>query len=440
MTPNPDSSTTNPTFAEAIRVWVRVAAASFGGPAGQIAVIHRTVVEERRWISEQNFVHALSYCMLLPGPEAQQLATYLGWRLHGTRGGLTAGLLFIAPGFLSILLLSILYYSHQQSELLAGVFFGLKAAVLPIVLHAVPRLARRTGGRPLGWTITALSFVAIFAFQIPFPLILLVAAVTGFLLYQRSEPVAADQPVADVPHVAFGRVFRVVALWLAVWWIPVLALTAWVGREHVFIREAVFFSQTAVVTFGGAYAVLSYVAQQAVETFGWLSPGEMLDGLGMAETTPGPLIMVLQFVGFLGAARNPGSFNPITAGVIGSVVTAWVTFAPCFLFIFAGAPFVERLLHHRGLSAAMRGISAAVVGVVLNLAVWFALHTLFSDVTTLPLGPAALPWPEWGSFSPGSAIVTVAAGIALIGFRRGLFATLCGGALLGALLYLAGVR
>ncbi|MGE0553819.1 MAG: chromate efflux transporter [Gemmatimonadales bacterium] len=424
-------------FREAVRAWLRIAASSFGGPAGQIAVIHRVVVEERRWISEAHFVHALSYCMLLPGPEAQQLATYLGWRLHGTRGGLAAGLLFVAPGFLTILALSLLYHEFRSTGLFTALFFGLKPAVLPIVALAVPRLVRRTGGTALDWTLSALAFLAIFALRAPFPLILAAAALVGIVSRPRGAHSPTRRPPGPFPGAA---IVRAAALWLAIWLVPVGLLIAVVGPGHVLAREAVFFGKAALVTFGGAYAVLGYVAQRAVESFGWLSPAEMLDGLGLAETTPGPLIMVVQFVGFLGAARNAGGLDPVVAGVIGSVVTAWVTFAPCFLFIFAGAPAIERLLDHPTLGAALRGVSAAVVGVVVNLALWFALHTFFGAVDTRTWGPFSLPLPDPSTLSFGSLMVALVASAILARTGRALAPALGGGALVGALLYLAGLR
>jgi len=400
-------------------------------------VIHRVVVEEKRWISEARFVHALSYCMLLPGPEAQQLATYLGWRLHGTKGGLTAGLLFVAPGFFAILALSLLYHGFRCTGLLTALFFGLKPAVLPIVALAVPRLARRAGGAALDWALSGLAFLAIFALGAPFPLILAAAALVGLA---RAPRIAHRSPGRSPTPFPGAMIARAVALWLAIWLVPVGILLAAIGPSHVLAMEAVFFSQTALVTFGGAYAVLGFVAQRAVETFGWLSPAEMLDGLGLAETTPGPLIMVVQFVGFLGAARNAGGLDPVLAGVLGSIVTTWVTFAPCFLFIFAGAPVIERLLDHPTLGAALRGVSAAVVGVVVNLALWFAIHTFFGTVGVWNWGPVRLPVPDPATLSPGSVIVAVVASIVLVRSGRALAPALGGGALLGALLHLAGVR
>jgi len=374
---------------EALRVWAKVALHSFGGPAGQIAVVHRLVVDEKRWLSENRFLHALSYCMLLPGPEAQQLATYVGWLLRGVRGGLVAGSLFILPGFVAILALSILYARFGDVGVVAGVFLGLKPAVTAVVFHAVGRLRTRALDDALGLTLATAAFVAIFAFGVPFPLIVLAAGLVGLVARGRrtGEPELDSADVTGGPSArpSLLAAGRTAAIWLLIWFLPLGVLGSVLGSRHIFVQEGAYFSKVAVVTFGGAYAVLSYVAQKAVETFHWLGPREMLDGLGLAETTPGPLIQVVQFVGFMGAYRNPGALSPLLAGVAGSVVTTWVTFAPCFLFIFVGAPFVEYLRTNRALTSALRGITAAVVGVVLNLAVWFTLHTLFTEVGCIRL-------------------------------------------------------
>jgi chromate transporter len=419
-------------FREAWRAWVRVAVHSFGGPAGQIAVIHRVVVDEKRWVDEEHFLHALSYCMLLPGPEAQQLATYLGWLLHGTRGGLTAGLLFVLPGFLSILLLSLLYVTSQEVAFVSAVFYGLKPAVLAIVLEAVFRLKRRAVADRQSTAIAALAFLAIFAFGVPFPLIVLSAALVGYILGRPGDVVPAPRATAA----PIGYTLRTAALWLGIWLVPVFGLVLALGHGHVLVQEALFFSKAAVVTFGGAYAVLAYVAQQAVDVYHWLGPGEMLDGLGLAETTPGPLIMVTQFVGFVGASRQPGDLHPLLAGVAGSVVTTWVTFTPCFLFVLAGAPWIERLRGNRGLNAALRGIMAAVVGVVLNLAVWFALHAVFTEVRNVAWGPLALPVPGVSSLDLGAAAIAGLAAFAVFRLKWGMFAVLGAGAAAGVLIRL----
>ncbi len=422
---------------EALRIWLKVAIHSFGGPAGQIAVIHRLVVDEKQWLSERRFLHALSYCMLLPGPEAQQLATYVGWVLHGVRGGLIAGCLFIAPGFLSILALSVLYAGYRDVGLVAGLFFGLKPAVMAVVFEAVLRLKRRALTEEFGVALAGAAFVAIFAFGVPFPLIVIGAALTGFLYHRvRLQWTVPPLPDADIVPSALPSLRaagRTALVWLAIWLVPLAALVALLGPGHVFVREGAFFSRAAVVTFGGAYAVLSYVAQQAVDAYQWLGPGEMLDGLGMAETTPGPLIQVVQFVGFIGAYRNAGGLNPMTAGIVGSVVTTWVTFAPCFLFIFVGAPFVEYLRGNRPLNAALAGITAAVVGVVLNLAVWFSLHTLFGEVRPLDVGVGQLLIPEPTTLDWRAAVIAVGAMVAMFRYKVGMIPTLGGAALAGVI-------
>jgi chromate transporter len=434
-------------FAEALRVWVRVAAYSFGGPAGQIAVMQRILVDEKRWFSQSRFLHAMNYTMLLPGPEAQQLATYGGWMLHGWRGGLVAGGLFVLPGFVAILALSVLYAGYSDVGVVAALFFGIKPAVLAIVLEAMLRIGRRALRNAAMLAIAAGAFVAIFVFGVPFPLIVLAAALIGYFGQKVSEdrflvvgPPAGEDDTAprSVFHddAAAGarpsarRTAGTVALWLAIWWIPVAALALVVGADHIFVTEGVFFSQVAVVTFGGAYAVLAYVAQQAVEAYGWLAPGEMLDGLGMAETTPGPLIQVVQFVGFMGAYRHPGALDPLVAGVVGSVVTTWVTFAPCFLWIFAGAPYIEYLRGRKALTAALSAITAAVVGVILNLALWFGIHTLFRETRTVG-APFDMTAPVLATVDPAAAAIGAVAFVALFGLRWGIFRTLGVSALLG---------
>jgi chromate transporter len=427
-------------FREAARAWTRVALASFGGPAGQIAVIHRIIVEEKRWVREERFAHALNYCMLLPGPEAQQLATYLGWLLHGTRGGLLAGSLFVLPGFLSILGLSLVYVCFGKVELVTGILFGLKPAILAIVVAALVHLGGRVLSGRLAHAIAAAAFLALFVFRVPFPLVVVAAAIAGALALPPGAKAAAPSPEPDRTLVRghAAAPLRTLAVWLALWLLPVALLHLLPGVPRVFMTEAAFFSKMAVVTFGGAYAVLAYVAQQAVEIHRWLSPAEMLDGLGLAETTPGPLIMVVQFVGFLGAYRAPGTLDPILAGVLGSVLTTWVTFVPSFLFVLVGAPYVEALRQSRALAGALRGISAAVVGVILNLALWFALHALFRDVGRVEAGPAALWVPVWSSVQAGAVAIAVAALVGVFRFRLSLFATLGGAAAAGAVLHAAG--
>lgn len=418
-----------------MRVWLKVALQSFGGPAGQISVVHRLVVDEKGWLSEGRFLHALSYCMLLPGPEAQQLTTYVGWLLHGIRGGLVAGCLFIAPGFLTILVLSILYAAYRDVGLVAGLFFGLKPAVMAVVFEAVVRLRRRALTDSFSIVLAGAAFLAVFALRVPFPLIVAGAALAGYLFERgRTQRVDMSPPDADAPSLPFpspAAAGRTALVWLAIWAGPVVALVASLGGDHVFARQGLFFSKAAVVTFGGAYAVLAYVAQQAVEAYQWLHPGEMLDGLGMAETTPGPLIQVVQFVGFMGGYRYAGGLDPLTAGIVGSIVTTWVTFAPCFLFIFVGAPYVEYLRGNRSLNAALRGITAAVVGVVLNLAVWFALHTLFGELRALELGAARLLIPVQGTLDWKAMLISVGALVAMLRYRVGMIPTLAGAAIVG---------
>ncbi len=411
---------------EAFKLWVKVAAQSFGGPAGQIAVIHRLVVDEKKWLSESRFLHALSFCMLLPGPEAQQLATYVGWLLHGVRGGLIAGCLFIVPGFVSILLLSFLYAEFGEVPIVAGLFYGLKPAVVVVVFEAVARLKRKALHGALAGFLAVGAFVALFFFQIPFPIIIVAAAMLGTLVgapERHAEDLSIGEENAPVKP-QLSRVARTGALWLAVWIIPILFLATVIGPDHVLIQEATFFSKTAVVTFGGAYSVLAYVAQQAVEAFGWLAPGEMLDGLGMAETTPGPLIQVVQFVGFMGAYRAESSLDPMVLGFLGSIITTWVTFAPCFLFIFVGAPYVEYLRGNKKLNSGLSGITAAVVGVVLNLAVWFSLHTLFAEVDSQTFGPATFSTPNLATVDLGAIAITVGAVVAMFRFKVGMLITL----------------
>jgi chromate transporter len=438
--PPPDLAACAPAavpFRAALRVWTVVALQSFGGPAGQIAVMHRILVEEKRWVSESRFLHALNFCMLLPGPEAQQLAVYIGWLLHKVRGGLAAGLLFILPGFLSILGLSLLYVGWRDTTLVAALFFGLKPAVMAVVVEAVLRIGRRALKSRLLVALAVAAFVAIFFLGVPFPAIVAAAGLVGWWggrLLPAQFPSAApavpgsDEAVADAQantvRPTLGRSLRVLAIGLAVWFVPLLVLLAVFGRDHVLVEQGIFFSKAAMTTFGGAYAVLAYVGQQAVSTFGWLAPGEMLDGLGMAETTPGPLIMVLQFVGFLGAYRHPGGLAPLLAGVLGSLVTTWVTFVPCFLWIFLGAPYVEALRGHRALSTALTGITAAVVGVIFNLAVWFSLHTLFAEVGEVRTLGLRLLVPVWSTLDPAALALAVVAFLALFRWRLGMLRTL----------------
>jgi chromate transporter len=429
------------TFPEAVKVYLRVALNSFGGPAGQIAVMHKIFVEEKKWISENRFLHALNYCMLLPGPEAQQLATYIGWLLHGTRGGLASGLLFILPGFTALLVLSILYALFQQTTFLEALLFGIKAAVLALVLEAVQRISKRALKNRTMYLIASLAFIAIFFFAVPFPLIVIGAGLIGFI-GGRIAPETfyvmkgqADKDVSDEGFVitdtvasqvrpSVSKTLQSTLAWLFIWLSPLVLLYFAVGGQHVFVKLAQFFSQAALVTFGGAYAVLAYVAQQAVDVFGWLQPEEMLVGLSMAETTPGPLIMVNQFVGFMGAYRFAGELNPVFSGVIGSIVTVWATFAPCFLFIFVGAPFIETLRQNKTLSTTLSAITAAVVGVILNLSIWFALHVIFEVVNDVQVGVLHLSIPEWSTLNVPALALSVLAFILIFRLHRGMFQTL----------------
>jgi chromate transporter len=441
---------------EAFRVWLRVALLSFGGPAGQIAVMHRILVDEKRWISEPRFLHALNYCMLLPGPEAQQLATYIGWLMHRTLGGIMAGGLFIVPGIIAIMGLSYIYAAYGNVPLVVALFFGLKAAVLAIVLEAVVRVGRRALKNNAMLALAAAAFVGIFFLSIPFPIIILGAALIGFVgarsglaVFQigsghgSSKQEGTDKsllgdelPAHARPTVA--RALRASAIWLALWLIPVILLLAILGNSDVFSQIAVFFSKMAVVTFGGAYAVLAYVAQQAVEHYAWLKPGEMLDGLGMAETTPGPLIMVLQFVGFMAAFRDPGTLPPMLAGTLGGLLATWVTFIPSFLWIFLGAPFVESLRGNKALNGALSAITAAVVGVILNLAVWFAIHTVFREVDPVRLFPLSFDAPRLSSVNLWALVLSIAAIVAIFRFKIGMIPTLIGCCSAGLLLYVTG--
>lgn len=439
-------------FAEALRVWAKIGLLGFGGPAGQIALMHRELVEQRHWISESRFLHALNYCMLLPGPEAQQLAVYIGWLLHRTWGGIVAGILFVLPGAVVLGLLSWLYVSFGSVPIVSALFFGLKAAVLAVVVEAVLRIGKRALKTRFLIVLAALAFVTIYALHVPFPWIVLGAALIGLVAGKWVPawlPVAqttteesdmryvVDRQLArnDATHIrpSLRRSVQATLICVMVWFAPV-TMAAWsLGTGHVVAKEGLFFSQTAVVTFGGAYAVLAYVAQRAVEDFGWLRPGEMIDGLALAETTPGPLIMVLQFVGFVAAYRHPGALDPLVAALLGAAMTTWVTFVPSFLFIFVGAPYIEALRRNRSLHAALSAVTAAVVGVVLNLAVWFTLHTVFKDLIQHSVGPFSLELPVLGSIEPGAAILAVITMVAMLRFKLGLGWTLLGSSLLGAI-------
>jgi chromate transporter len=446
-------------FRDALQVWLRVASLSFGGPAGQIAVMHRILVEEKRWVSEARFLHALNYCMLLPGPEAQQLATYIGWLMHRTLGGIIAGGLFVVPGIIAIMALSYVYAAYGNVPVMVALFFGLKAAVLAIVLEAVVRIGKRSLKNNVMVGLAAAAFVGIFFFAVPFPIIIFGAALIGFLgswsgagAFQVKDAHGRsgkhDDGVIDsllgeqLPEHArpsVPRALRAASVWLVLWLVPVFALLVSLGTSNVFSEIAVFFSKMAMVTFGGAYAVLAYVAQEAVEHYAWLKPGEMLDGLGMAETTPGPLIMVLQFVGFMAAFRDPGTLSPMLAGALGGLLATWVTFTPCFLWIFLGAPFIEMLRDNKALNGALSAITAAVVGVVLNLAIWFALHAIFREVRPVRGYGFGFDMPVPASVDPWALALSVAAIVAIFRFKVGMITTLLACSAIGIGLHFVGV-
>ena len=417
-----------PSFGEAVAVWAKLGFLSFGGPAGQIALMHRFLVDEKGWIEERHFLPALNFCMLLPGPEAMQLATYIGWRLHGVKGGLAAGLLFVIPGALVVLLLSALYAAFGQVPAIEAVFVGIKAAVLAIVLEALIKVSRRALHSRTDVAIAIAAFVGIFLLALPFPVIILAAAVVGFAGTRRSAK-SALEPATN--PVALADTVRTAAIWLGIWILPLLALALVVGSDHVLAQLALLFSKLAVVTFGGAYAVLAYMAQAAVDTHGWLAANEMLDGLGLAETTPGPLILVTEFVGFLAAYRMEGGI-PLVSGMLGAFVALWATFAPCFLWIFAGAPYVDRINADPRLRSALQAVTAAVVGVIFNLAVWFALHVVFANVLSQQFGPVRLLVPQIGSINPVAFALTLLAIALLFVVRTGVISTLliCGAAAL----------
>lgn len=435
---------------EATLVWARVAAQSFGGPAGQIAVLHRMVVVERRWVSERRFLHALNFSMLLPGPEAQQLTTYLGWLLHGIPGGLIAGSLFILPGFLSILALSFAYVTLGDTPAVTALFAGITPVVVAIIAFSLVRLGRRVTRSPAALVLAGGAFVALTFFDVPFPLVVIVAAVLGVVVERRSpgtllrtdEEEAEDAMRARVrddlatPPVSWRRSLVVLAVGLALWGAPVAVLGSVFGADSVWIDQAGLFSASAMLTFGGAYAVLAFVAQQAVQSFAWVTPKEMIDGLALAESTPGPLIMVVQFVGFLAAARADTGLPPLVAGTIGALLTTWVTFVPSFLWVLLGAPVMEVLRDQQRLRAALAGISASVVGVIASLALWFVLHTLFDRVSTLRSGPLVVDLPVVATFDPLAAIIAVIAAVALVRWRWSVPRTLVLGASVGAVLAL----
>lgn len=432
-------------FTSALAVWVKIALLSFGGPAGQISVMYRILVEEKRWISESRFLHALNYCMFLPGPEAQQLTIYLGWLFHGIWGGIVAGVLFVLPGFIAILVLSILYVAFHETSIVEALFFGLKPAVLAIVLGAVYHIGKRALKNNAMVVLAAVGFVGIFFFDVPFPIIVLGSGLIGLVgglifpgVFDTLRiPAELDiEPQREVLDTAIDegslvhtvpslkRSFWITLVCLFLWFTPILLSAAVLGLYSIFTQEGLFFSKMAIVSFGGAYAVLTYVGQQAVNHYGWISAGEMFDGLSMAETTPGPLIQVVQFVGFMAAYRNPGGLDPIFAGVLASFLVTWVTYVPCFLWIFLGAPYIERLRGIRSLNSALSGVTAAVVGVILNLALWFALHVLFGKVSEVSVYGVRLYIPELGTFHLDSLVLAIVAIVAIFYFKMGMMKTM----------------
>ncbi len=439
-------------FRTATRAWFDISLRTFGGPAGQIAVMHRELVDDRKWIGEQRFLHALSYCTLLPGPEAQQLAIYLGWLLNGTLGGLVAGALFVLPGYIALMILSAIYAQWGATSAVSAIFAGLGPAVLAIVSQAVWRIGKRALKNRFLIAIAVGAFIALFVFDLPFPIVVAVSGLAGYIgnrvrpdLFAVKPSQAADtgpSPLIadDALHgerPSLARATRIIVIGLTLWIAPVALAAVTLGRDHVLVDQGLFFSGTAVVTFGGAYAVLSFVAQRAVNVYHWLLPGEMVNGLALAETTPGPLIMVVQFVGFLGAFRNPGDLNPWVAGVVGATLVVWVTFVPCFLFVFLGAPHIEGLRHNRKLAAALSGITAAVVGVIANLSIFFSLHTLFSDTHDRDWGPVHISGPVWSTISPRAVFVTALAFVLVFRFKLSVLHVLGICAVTGATIYLA---
>ena len=458
-TPTPDRSVGGPApsppvasrdlvpFGEALRTWFAISLQTFGGPAGQISVMQRVLVEEKRWIGQKRFLHALSYCTLLPGPEAQQLAIYIGWLLNGTRGGLVAGILFVLPGVVALLALSAVYVGFGATTAITALFAGLAPAVLAIVAQAVIRVGKRALAHPALVALAVAAFLALAVFAVPFPVVVAAAAAVGWALGRLAPNVMAaagghsggpDGPVPVISDDALHterptgrRAARILVVGLALWAAPLVAVAVLTGTGSVFTQQGLFFSGAAVVTFGGAYAVLAYVAQRAVEVFHWLAPGEMVRGLALAETTPDPLIMVVQFVAFLGAYRNPGSLNPWVAAIIGALLTTWVTFVPCFLFIFLGAPSVERLRGNRILSAALAGITAAVVGVIANLAVYFAVHTLFTHTGRHNWGPIHVDLPDPTTLRPVALAISLSAAVMIFRLKWSVLRTLGVCALLG---------
>ena len=427
-----------PTLREMATTWARIGILSFGGPAAQIALMHKIIVDEKKWLTEQQYLNALSFCMLLPGPEATQLAAYSGWRVHGVVGGLMAGLLFVVPGALIVLALTVLYGSFGSVPLVEALFFGVKAAVLVIVIEALLRVASRTLTVRSLWVTAVLSFIAIFFLNIPFPFIIVAAALIGYSVSRLQKPLIVGDAALERPVQPWTSTAGTIALWLSIWLGPLLLLAMLLGQQHVLVQLGLFFSKLAVVSFGGAYAVLSYMAQDVVASRGWLDAGQMLDGLGLAETTPGPLILVTEFVGFLAAYQHGGN-SQLLMGLLGALVALWATFVPCFLWIFAGAPYVEWMLSKHGLRSALRYITAAVVGVILNLTLWFALHVLFMEVKKVEAGWLTLWTPTLDTFDLRAALLSAVGGLLLLRWRWNIAAVLAAAATLGIVLKLSGV-
>ncbi|MDZ4269965.1 MAG: chromate efflux transporter [Mycobacterium sp.] len=444
-------------FREALRAWFLISLQTFGGPAGQIAVMQRFLVDEKRWIGQKRFLHALNYCMLLPGPEAQQLAIYTGWLLNGTRGGIAAGTLFVIPGAVSILALSAIYVAFGETLAVSALFAGLAPAVLAIVVHALWRVGKKALAGPGLIAIALASFIALSVFGIAFPIVIAVAAAIGWAL-GRFAPAMLHRPVKtvnnesesqsaslisdDVLHAvqpSRAHTVKVLGVSVLAWGLPMIAVVTLTGRHSVLTTQGVFFSGAALVTFGGAYAVLAYVAQRAVEVYQWLAPSEMVRGLALAETTPGPLIMVVQFVAFVGAYRNPGTLDPWLAATLAALLTTWVTFVPCFMFVFLGAPHVERLRNNPHLGAALTGITAAVVGVIANLALYFAFHTMFAERITAHWGYISMQLPDITTWKPLALAIAAVAGITIFGCKWSVLRTLGICALLGAAAAVAGL-
>ena len=429
MTEATTQVSTDITINEAFKVFARIGLLSFGGPAGQIALMHRELVDKRPWLTEDEFLRALNFCMLLPGPEAMQLATYSGWRLHGIRGGLMAGLLFVLPGAAVVLAISVLYSLFGRVPLVEAAFFGIKAAVLAIVLEALMRVSKRALKLPWHWIIAAAAFLALFVFNLPFPVVIAAAGLIGYLMANKQDDTKAISISASVN---VNNTITTIAVWLIIWFSPVVAVALLLQPDHLLVDIGLFFSKLAVVTFGGAYAVLSYMGQQAVETHQWLTAPQMVDGLGLAETTPGPLILVTEFVGYMAGFRASGLQGSVTGGIAAAMMALWVTFAPCFLWIFAGAPYIERLAHMPRLSGALAAITAAVVGVIANLALWFGLHVLFTRLSKINAGPISMSWPEWASLDLIALGLFILSAVMLLKLHAGLLKTLTLCALLGA--------